>query len=104
MALLEENDFSPDIVYYLDTPPSIEEIKQLASTLKLDIRQLLRKNEAEYEQFGLGDETLNEGIVLDIVSKHPILIERPILLYGSQAVIGRPPEAVLELAQKSVAE
>jgi len=61
---------------------------------------LLRKNEATYEQFDLDNEKLSEEIVLDIVSEHPILLERPILVRGEKAIIGIPPEAVLQFAQE----
>lgn len=99
LALLEENDFDVDIVYYLDQPPSKDEIRALAAKLGLPLRKILRKSEPAYEQFNLHDKGLNEEIVLDIVTKHPILIERPILLIGEKAVIGRPPERVVEFAK-----
>lgn len=99
LALLEENDFDVDIVYYLDNPPAKEEIRALAEKLALPLRKILRKSEAAYEQFNLNDKDLNEEIVLDIVAKHPILIERPILQIGEKAVIGRPPERVIEFAK-----
>ncbi len=101
LALLEENDIEFETIYYLDHPPNKEEIRALAVKLGLNLKQLLRKNEATFEQFDLDDEELSEEIVLDIVSEHPILIERPILVRGDKAVIGRPPEAVLQFAQET---
>ena len=101
LALLEENDIEFETIYYLDHPPNKEEIRTLAVKLGLNVKQLLRKNEATFEQFDLDDEELSEEIVLDIVSEHPILIERPILVRGDKAVIGRPPEAVLQFAQET---
>ncbi len=97
LALLEENDITPEIIYYLETPPDTEELKSLLNKLGMDIREILRKNEAEYDEFGLEDESLNEEIVLDIVSRHPKLIQRPILIQGDRAILGRPPEKVLQL-------
>lgn len=97
LALLEENDISPEVVLYLDTPPDREQLEALLEKLNLGIRDILRRSEAEFEQFGLGDESLSEEIVFDIVAKHPRLIERPIVVCGDRAIIGRPPEKVLEL-------
>lgn len=102
LALLEENDIEFETVYYLDHPPSKEEIRELATKIGITLRALLRKNEAVFEQFELDDMELSEEIVLDIVSEHPILIERPILVKGEKAVIGRPPEAILELARETI--
>lgn len=102
LALLEENDIEFETVYYLDHPPSKEEIRELATKIGITLRALLRKNEAVFEQFELDDMELSEDIVLDIVSEHPILIERPILVKGEKAVIGRPPEAILELARETI--
>lgn len=102
LALLEENDIEFETVYYLEHPPSKEEIRELATKIGITLRALLRKNEAVFEQFELDDMELSEEIVLDIVSEHPILIERPILVKGEKAVIGRPPEAILELARETI--
>ena len=73
LALLEENDIEFETIYYLDHPPNKEEIRALAVKLGLNLKQLLRRNEATFEQFDLDDEELSEEIVLDIVSEHPIL-------------------------------
>lgn len=100
LALLEENDITPEIIYYLDNPPSAEELRDLLRKLGLGIRDILRKQEAEYEELGLGDETLSEEIVFDLACKHPALLERPIVVSGDVAVIGRPPENVLQLLTK----
>jgi len=97
LALLEENDVNPEIIYYLDSPPDTQLLQQLADKLGLSIRELLRKNEPDFDELGLGDESLDETIVLDLVSKHPKLIQRPIVVKGDSAIIGRPPENVLEL-------
>lgn len=101
LALLEENGIEFETVYYLEHQPSKEQIRELATKIGISVRELLRKSEATYEQFELDNEELSEEIVLDIVSKHPILIERPILVSGQKAVIGRPPEAILELARET---
>lgn len=96
LALLEENDVQITIVYYLEEPLERSELEKLLGQLGLPLRDLLRKSEAEYEQFALGDETLSEDIVYELVLKHPILIQRPIAVAGNRALIARPPERVLE--------
>ena len=100
LALLEENDVSPQIIYYLDTPPTAEELKALLQKLHRGIRDILRRSEPEFEEYDLDDETLSDEIVFDIVCQHPQLIERPIVVKGDRAVIGRPPENVLQLLEE----
>ena len=95
LALLEENEISPDIVYYLDNPPDIKELKSLLRKLEMNVRDILRRSEPEYETLGLDDDSLSEEIVLDLLVKHPKLLQRPIVVAGSRAIIGRPPENVL---------
>ena len=95
LALLEENDISPELVYYLDNPPDAKELKSLLKKLDLNVRDILRRSEPEYETLGLDDESLADEIVLDLLVKHPRLLQRPIVVAGNKAVIGRPPENVL---------
>lgn len=97
LALLEENGVDPEIIYYLETPPDVDELKDLLEKLGLSLREILRKGEAEYETLGLDNESLSDEIVFDIVCKHPCLIQRPIVVRGDRAILGRPPENVLEL-------
>lgn len=100
LALLEENDVSPEIVYYLETPPSKEQLRELLAKLGMGIRDILRSSEDEYGELGLDDDTLSEEIVFDIVCKHPQLLQRPIVVQGERAILGRPPENVLSLLQE----
>ncbi len=97
LALLEENGVPCEVIPYLEAPPSVAELKSLIARLGLGIRELLRRDEPEFDTLGLGDETLSEEIVLDLVHRHPILIQRPIVVKGTMALIARPPERVLEL-------
>ena len=97
LALLEENEVNPEIVYYLDKPPTPAELKALLGKLGMSLREILRSSEPEFEELGLGDEALSDEIVLDLVCKHPRLIQRPIVVQGERAVLGRPPENVFEL-------
>jgi arsenate reductase (glutaredoxin) len=97
LALLEENDINPQIIYYLETPPSIDELKSLLQKLGVDLHAIIRRSEDDFDELGLDDETLSEEIVLDLLQKHPHLLQRPIVVKGDKAIIARPPEAVLGL-------
>ncbi len=97
LALLEENGVSPDVVLYLDAPPSAAEIKELLGKLGIEARALLRKGEDAYKSEGLGDTSLDDAALVAAMVAHPKLIERPIVVKGERAVLGRPPENVLEL-------
>ncbi len=97
LELLEARGLSPVVVRYLETPPSAAEIRALLGKLGIGARQLLRRGEDEYAALGLADEQLDDATLIDAMASHPKLIERPILVVGDKAVIGRPPEKVLEL-------
>ncbi|MCG9646968.1 arsenate reductase (glutaredoxin) [Vibrio brasiliensis] len=96
LALLEERDIQPEIIKYLDTPPSIEQLKQLMSQLELtDVRAMMRTKEDIYKELDLksaDDETLFKAM-----AENPKLIERPIVVANGKAKHGRPPEQVLEI-------
>ena len=104
LALLEENDVSPEIIYYLETPPSIEDLKSLLGKLGLQLQEIIRSSEDDYDELGLDDETLSEEIVLDLLQKHPHLLQRPIVIKGDKAIIARPPEAVLGMIENGKGE
>lgn len=97
LALLEQHAVDFETVLYLENPPSIAELTSILQKLKIPARQLMRTGEAEYQQLGLADKPLDEQELIEIMVAHPRLIERPIVLIGQQARIGRPPETVLEL-------
>ncbi|NKB31937.1 MAG: arsenate reductase (glutaredoxin) [Pseudomonadales bacterium] len=97
LALLEENEVNSEIVYYLEAPPTSDELNDLLKKLGVGIRDIIRTSEPEYGELGLDDDSLSETIVFDIVCKHPKLIQRPIVTKGKQAILGRPPENVLAL-------
>ena len=96
LALLEERKVPLRIVEYLKEPPTRAELATLRRKLGLAPSEWIRKNESEYKAAGL-DAKSAEDKVLDAMAKHPILIERPIIVRGDRAVVGRPPERVLEL-------
>ena len=96
LALLEERGVQPKIILYLETPPARAEIARLLKKLGLTAGELVRRSEEEYKACGLGKDSSDEE-VLTAMAKHPKLIERPIVVSGDRAVLGRPPENVLEL-------
>lgn len=95
LALLEKQGIRPRVVEYLKTPPDKAELKRLLKLLGLSPRELLRAKEAKeagLDRPGLSDDALIAGMVA-----HPIVIERPIVVAGSRAALGRPPEAILKI-------
>ncbi|TAK39891.1 MAG: arsenate reductase (glutaredoxin) [Lysobacteraceae bacterium] len=97
LELLQSRGIEPDVVYYLETPPSPARLRELLRMLGLPARELLRKGEDEYRELGLDDPSLSEDALIEAMAKHPKLIERPVFVNGGKAVIGRPPERVLEI-------
>ncbi len=96
LALLEEHGIVADVVRYLDTAPTRVDLERLMGLLgTTDPRAMMRTGEPVYAELHLEDATRDE--LLDAMSAHPILLERPIFVNGDRAVVGRPPERVLEL-------
>ena len=96
LALLEQNGEVPEVVEYLKTPPSRAELKAILAKLGMKPEQLVRKGENLYKS-KFKDRVLSDDQWLDALAENPILMERPIVVMGERAVIGRPPEKVLEL-------
>jgi len=97
LALIEEKGITPTIKLYLEDVPTKAEIQSLLSKLGIDARALLRKGEDAYKERGLKDTSISEDALITAMTEAPKLIERPIVVKGDQAVLGRPPENVLEL-------
>lgn len=97
LELLESHGAQPEVVRYLDTPPDATTLRQLLKALGLPARALLRTGEEEYRELGLDRPGLDEDTLVAVMVAHPRLIERPIVVRGGRAVLGRPPENVLEL-------
>jgi len=95
LALLNERGFEPVVRRYLEQPLSAEELAELLACLGLTAKEVLRTGEAVYRELNLAGAP--EQMLIKAISEHPILLERPILRVGKRAVIGRPPERVLEL-------
>ena len=99
LALLEEHGVSPAVILYLETGPDAAELRGLLAKLGLRASQLVRRGEEAYKASGLSGESSDED-VLEAMASQPKLIERPIVVRGERAVLGRPPENVLELIAK----
>ncbi len=97
LEILTENGYNPEIIKYLESPPSPSELKKVISLLKIKTRELLRKGEKEYKDFGVNEASLSDSDLISLMCKYPKVIERPIVVNGNKAVIGRPPEAVLDI-------
>jgi len=97
LQLLRDNQVEPEIIEYLKTPPSREELEQVLDMLRVEPRELMRTKEKEYKQLGLDNPDLDRDTLINAMLKAPKLIERPIVIKDGKAVIGRPPEHVLEI-------
>jgi len=97
LQLLRDAGVEPDVVEYLENPPSKSRLKQILKMLGLQPRELMRRNEKEYKDLGLDDESLSQAQLIDAMVNVPKLIERPIVINGDKAALGRPPENVLEI-------
>lgn len=96
LALLEKKKAKPEIVEYLKTPFSAEELKSILKKLRLNVQDIIRRKEPLFiEKFK--DKNFNDEKWIEILVKNPVLIERPIVVKGNIAIIGRPPENVLTL-------
>lgn len=97
-SILAEHDIDATFVRYLDTPPTREDLERLMSLLGIDDpRLMMRIGEQAYADNRLGEPDVTRDELLDAIVKHPILLERPIVVRGDRAVIARPPERLLEL-------
>ena len=101
LQALEEKGIQPTVVEYLKTPPNTEQIDSLLTQLKMQPRDLMRKNETEYAENNLADESLSHQQLLDLMFQNPKLIERPIVVVEKEqetkVAIGRPLEKVLNI-------
>lgn len=97
LQILQQHGDQPEVIEYLKTPPDIATLKEILNMLGVDARALLRTKEAEFKTAGLDNPELSEEAILAAMVKYPRLIERPIVIVGNKAIIGRPPEKVLDL-------
>jgi arsenate reductase len=97
LQLLKDQGIEPEVIEYLKTPPSAQELDDILQKLGMEPRELMRKKEAEYKANGLDDAALDRQALIQAMVSHPILIERPIVIAGGKAALGRPPEDVLAI-------
>lgn len=96
LALLQERGIEPEIRLYLKDPPDAEEIRAVQKMLGLPVIGFTRTGEKIFRELGLSKDSPEDEIVR-AMAEHPVLIERPIVIAGARAALGRPPEAVLEI-------
>ena len=97
LQLLRKRGIEPEIVEYLKTPPSADEMETVLAKLGLEPRALMRTKEAAYREAGMADVVLSRRQLIDLMVANPIVIERPIVVSGARAALGRPPESVLSI-------
>lgn len=97
LQLLEDQGIQPEVIEYLKTPPTADELDTILTLLKLQPRELMRTGEAEYQSTGMDNPDLDREALIAGMVNTPKLIERPIVLANGKAAIGRPPESVLAI-------
>ena len=97
LDLLRQHEVEPEIVEYLKTPPDAAILTRILKLLEMEPRDLMRKKEPEYRELGLDDPRLSPERLIAAMVAHPKLIERPIVVKGNKAALGRPPERVLDV-------
>ena len=93
LELLRERALDIEIVEYLKTPPTVENLKSIHAMLGIDAHEMIRNKEDAYNESGLNSES-TEAEIFDAITRFPKLLERPIVIHGNRAVIARPPERV----------
>lgn len=97
MSLLEQNNQTPEVIEYLNNPPSKQSLKNIIAKLGVPARELIRSTEPAFAETGLEVDSMSEDDIIDAICKHPSLLQRPIVVCGDKAIIGRPPVKVLDL-------
>lgn len=97
LTLLKERNLEPQVVLYLEHPMSTATLRNLLKKLGCSARELIRTGEPLYRELDLRDPSLTEPQLLKTMAAHPILIERPIVVNGGRAIVGRPPHNVLAI-------
>jgi len=97
MDILDDKGVTATVIEYLKTPPDSSELNEVLDLLGMQPRDLMRKHEAAYKENNLDNPDLNREQLVQAMIDNPILIERPIVINGNKATIGRPPEKVLDI-------
>lgn len=97
MQVLDKEGIKPVITEYLNEPPTINELTEILDLLSMEPRELMRQHEEPYKNLNLANENLSRDALIQAMIDNPILIERPIIIHDGKAVIGRPPEKILDI-------
>ena len=97
LGLIEAQGMAPEVIDYLKTPPDKATLSKLIQYLEVPVREIIRTGEDMYKTLNLKDSSLSDEQLLDAIVAHPKLLQRPIVVRGDRAIIGRPPENVLDL-------
>jgi len=97
IELLEKEGQHAEVIEYLNTPPDAGTLESILDMLGMEPRDLMRKHEKEFAEAGLDNPNLTRDQLINAMIEHPRLIERPIVIKNGRAVIGRPPETVLDI-------
>ncbi|HDH1414219.1 TPA: glutaredoxin-dependent arsenate reductase [Klebsiella quasipneumoniae subsp. similipneumoniae] len=97
LALIRNSGAEPTIIYYLETPPSRDELRQLIAAMAIPVRALLRQNVEPYDALGLAEDRFTDDQLIDFMLQHPILMNRPIVVTPRGTRLCRPSEVVLEI-------
>ena len=96
VEILKDKEIEFEIIQYIKNPPTIKQIKNICSKLKLKPQEILRKGEKDFKENNLSEIIDNEETLLQKMVSFPKIIERPIIIIGDKAAIGRPPENILD--------
>lgn len=97
LQILRDHEVELEVIEYLKEPPQAAELDRILTMLGIEPRQIMRKGEQAYKQLALNNQQLTRAQLLKAIVANPILLERPVVCVGGKAVIGRPPERVLDL-------
>ncbi len=97
MGILNDKGVNATVIEYLNTPPDFAELTEVLDLLEIEPRELMRQHEAPYKEHSLSNPELSREQLIQAMIDNPILIERPIIINGNKATIGRPPEKVLDI-------
>ena len=97
LQILEAHDIEPEIIDYIDEPPDADELKRIIGLLGVSARDLMRTTEPVYREADLDDDSLSDDEIIEAICSYPELLQRPIVIAGNRAIIGRPPSRVLDL-------
>ena len=97
LEIINKKGIQPIIIEYLKVAPTKDKIKEILAMLGYAPRDLMRKKESLYTELKIEDSSLSNDVLINLMVKNPILIERPIIVYNNKIAIGRPPEKVLDI-------